>query len=147
MTLLFFFFIIPRRQLLSSSTFAPAVHPLPLVPPTLTPTPHTHTPHPHPLYKIALINKLKLIATLNICQVLADFHHRLSRTFGGTIPGGFRRGWSASRLAVVVLVLVLLVVVVMVKGSGATTPTSRQRFSIFKPTLPFFAGCHSHRLC
>lgn len=52
---------------------------------------------PHPLYKIALINKLKLIATLNICQVLADFHHRLSRTFGGTIPGGFRRGWSAGR--------------------------------------------------
>lgn len=99
-----------------------------------------------PLYNIALINKLKLIATLNICQVLADFHHRLSRTFGGTIPGGFRRGWSASRLAVVVLVLLLLVVV-MVKGSGATTPTSRQRFSIFKPTLPFFAGCHSHRLC
>lgn len=129
---IYFFIIIPRRQLLSSSTFAPAVHPLPLVPPP-------------PLYKIALINKLKLIATLNVCQVLADFHHRLSRTLGGEGEEGLIRV-AFGAVGVLVLALVLLVVV-MVKGSGATTPTSRERFSIFKPTLPFFAGCHSHRLC
>lgn len=53
-------------------TFTPAVHPLPLLPPSF-PT----------FYKIALINKLKINCDLKyLSSARRYFHHRLSRTFG-----------------------------------------------------------------